>query len=113
MIFGFSLIFQTFRKRVFGNCETVALSDLLRKGKSFEWNDPHQMAFAKLKEILMNSPVLCVYNPKTRTEIHTDASSIGLGAVLIQKQSDGELKPISYYSRILPVGNTFYYSYRL
>jgi hypothetical protein len=89
------------------------LSDLLRKGKSFEWIDPHQMAFAKLKEILMKSPVLCVYNPKTRTELHTDASSIGLGAVLMQKQSDGKLKPISYYSRILPVGNTFYYSYRL
>jgi hypothetical protein len=57
------------------------------------------MAFAKLKEILMNSPVLCVYNPKAPTDLHTDASSVGLGTVLMQEQSDGKLKPISYYYR--------------
>jgi hypothetical protein len=58
-----------------------------------------QQAFDLIKSKLIERPILCVYNPKAYTEVHTDASSVGLAAVLLQKQEDGSLRPISYYSR--------------
>lgn len=44
-------------------------------------------------------PVLAVYDPNAYTEVHTDASSIGIGGVLLQTQKDGKLHPICFYSR--------------
>ena len=46
-------------------------------------------------------PVLALFNHTRETIVFADASSYGLGAVLLQRQQDGELKPISYISRSL------------
>ena len=48
-----------------------------------------------------SSPVLTLFNPKAYTVISADASSYGLGAVLLQRQPQGELKPVAYISRSL------------
>ena len=56
-------------------------------------------AFTTLKDKLVNSPVLAVYNPLRETELHTDASAKGYGSVLLQRQEDGKFHPISYYSK--------------
>ena len=47
------------------------------------------------------SPVLALFDQKRETVVPADASSYGLGAVLLQRQPEGELKPISYISRSL------------
>ena len=65
------------------------------------WGEPQERAFKEIKTALTSSPVLALFNPKCETVISADASSHGLGAVLLQKQSDGQLKPISYISRSL------------
>ena len=45
-----------------------------------------ESAFGKIKCLLLSKPVLKVYNPMTcRTELHTDASSMGLAAMLFQR----------------------------
>ena len=55
----------------------------------------------KLKEILLASEALSYFNANAYTEVTTDASPVGVGAVLMQRQSDGTLHPISYASRSL------------
>ena len=44
---------------------------------------------------------MCYYDPITETNIIVDAGPKGLGAILSQKQKNGQLKPISYLSRAL------------
>ncbi|KAK7870273.1 hypothetical protein R5R35_001001 [Gryllus longicercus] len=76
------------------------LSDMLKEDQEFRFEEDQRKAFQKLKDLLASSPVLNIYNPKYETELHTDASKFGYGAVLLQKcPDDGKLHPVSYMSR--------------
>ena len=76
--------------------ETKPLRDLLRKDYPWTWEHPQQDALKKLKRLLSSTPVLVLYDPNTRTTVSADASSHGLGAVLLQEQVNGDAKPVSY-----------------
>lgn len=52
----------------------------------------------QVKEISMSNPVLKIYDPDLDIEVHTDASSGALAAILIQIYEDGP-HPIAYYSK--------------
>ena len=78
---------------------TQPLRELLIKGNQWVWGEPQQRAFNQIKEALITSPVLALFNPNLETVVSADASSYGLGAVLLQKQQSGELKPVAYISR--------------
>ena len=80
---------------------TEPLRNLLKKDVPWEWNRQHQNTFVKLKEILLNSESLSYFDGSAYTEISTDASPVGVGAVLMQMQSDGTMRPVSYASRSL------------
>ena len=58
-------------------------------------------AFQEVKDELTTPRVLGLYDPKAPTKIAADASSKGLGAVLLQKNKDNQWKPITYASRIM------------
>lgn len=60
-----------------------------------------QQAFDRLKELLIQSPVLCFPDFSRPFVLETDASGTGLGAVLAQEQTDGTIHPIAYASRSL------------
>lgn len=77
------------------------LYNLLKKDTQFKWDDSCQKAFDKIKEYLMSEPILAIFNPNEECFVFTDASKLGLGAVLKQKQADGTLKPIAYFSKKL------------
>ncbi|GBP07724.1 hypothetical protein EVAR_72479_1 [Eumeta japonica] len=62
-------------------------SDLLRKENKFELKEEALSAFQQLKLVLMKDPVLKLFNVNAITEVHTDASKFGYGAVLMQKDS--------------------------
>ena len=49
--------------------------------------------------MLTTTPVLALFNPQFDTILSADASSYGLGAVLLQWQPGGELKLVAYISR--------------
>lgn len=72
------------------------LTQLLRKD-AFIWSEQATKAFEKLKHALTTTPVLSLPNFKEQFTVQTDASGIGIGAVLSQSN-----KPIAFFSKLLP-----------
>ena len=71
-----------------------------KKGRDvIEWNENAEIAFKKLKEVLVNSPVVACPDFTKPFILQCDASSVGLGSVLAQV-IDGAEHPIAYYSRL-------------
>ncbi|UYV64864.1 hypothetical protein LAZ67_3002201, partial [Cordylochernes scorpioides] len=77
------------------------LNNLTRKNVRWNWDLKTNKAFQDLKESLTKEPCLAYYNLNSPTELITDASPIGLGAVIIQTQQNGIKRPIAYASRSL------------
>lgn len=69
---------------------------LTKKDAVFDWTNDQQESFDRLKRAATEAPILKYYDMKKKLTIETDASSIGLGAALLQ-----EGKPIMYISRSL------------
>ena len=80
---------------------TDPLRDLTKKHTKWKWTTEHQDAFDKLKDALTSSEVLAFYNPNAETKLIVEASGVGLGAILCQKQDDDSFCPVSYASRAL------------
>ncbi|XP_054281390.1 uncharacterized protein K02A2.6-like [Macrosteles quadrilineatus] len=77
------------------------ITDLLSRKNEWCWGCEQQKAFDELKELLASPPQLAFYDKNKPTMISADSSTQGLGGVLLQQQSDGNWKPISYISRTL------------
>jgi hypothetical protein len=58
------------------------------------------------------TPALRIFKPELDCELHTDASSVGIGAVLLQ-QDKGIVHPAAYYSRRTKDCETRYHAYDL
>ncbi|KAL7865994.1 hypothetical protein SRHO_G00112410 [Serrasalmus rhombeus] len=76
------------------------LCDLLSKKNCWMWGVNQANAFLDLKNALTSPPVLAMYNPNRECKVSDDASSYGLGGVLLQKW-DKEWRPIAYMSQSL------------
>lgn len=75
---------------------------LLNKNNNFIWSDIHQQAFENIKKLFVNENILCHFNPEYETSIETDASSYGLGAVLLQRPNkQSQWSPVQFSSRTL------------
>ena len=79
---------------------TRPLHDLTRKEAIFEWTADCEQSFQSLKKRLVEASVLAYPSFQKLFILETDASGIGLGAVLSQPQSDQKSHPIAYASRI-------------
>ncbi len=76
-------------------------TNLTRKTQTFKWTDQCQTAFETLKEYLSKAPVLVRAQPHQPFILTTDATSTHVGGVLSQTQTDGETKPLGYFSKKL------------
>lgn len=90
------------------------LSDLLRKDKTFCFEEKERIAFNNLKQLLANEPVLKLFSPERETELHTDASQDGYGAMILQRsEEDSELHPVYFMSKKTNDTERKYTSYEL
>jgi hypothetical protein len=64
---------------------TAPLVTLLKKNAKWNWGEKQKKAVRALVRLLSEEPVLVHFDESLPTEIHTDASNFGLGAVLAQK----------------------------
>ncbi|GBN25984.1 Retrovirus-related Pol polyprotein from transposon 297 [Araneus ventricosus] len=104
-----------FRKFI-PNYSTIArpLSDLLKKDRKFKFREEERISFNQLKLMLAEKPVLRIYNPNYETELHTDASLEGYGAILMQKSPDDKnFHPTYYMSKKTTDAEKKYSSYEL
>ena len=74
------------------------LQELLSTKQTWVWDCDQDHAFADVKAELTQPTVLALYDAKASTKVAADASSYGLGAVLLQKSSDA-WRPVAYASR--------------
>lgn len=71
------------------------------KSAPLEWTEELQRAFEALKEAVCSAPALVVADEQRPFIIHTDASKFAIGAVLSQRDGDGQLRPVSFMSKKL------------
>lgn len=92
-----------FSARYIPNLATLSepLRKLTKKNEPFRWNKEQQDSFQKLKNSLSANDTLGYFRlGAEKTQLVTDASNVGLGAVLIQEYK-GQSKVICYASRSL------------
>ena len=79
---------------------SAPLRNLICKNVSFTWGQAEQNSFDKLKQELASADTLGYLDKNAPTQVIADASPVGLGAVLTQKQGD-DYRVICYASRSL------------
>ena len=76
-----------------------ARGDLHKKKRELlTLNKEVKEAFNVLRKAVMTASVLAYPDPNKEYLLETDASKLGLGAVLLQKQSDGRYHPVAFGS---------------
>jgi len=77
----------------------MPLTQLTRKEVEFRWGAEQERAFRQLQESLIGDAVLTLFRPDAVvTELHTDTSTVGLDAVLLQSGNQGDLLRVVYYA---------------
>ncbi|EDR07074.1 reverse transcriptase-RNase H-integrase [Laccaria bicolor S238N-H82] len=92
--------FGNFYRRFIGNYAETAkpLNELTKKMKVFKWSQECQTAFDNLKKKFLEKPILIIPDPTKPFYVESDASKWATGAVLRQRDTNGDLKPCSYIS---------------
>ena len=76
------------------------LRKLTRQGTEWKWGSEEQNAFDMLKDKVGNASMMAFFDKNAPTEIWTDASPVGLGAILVQEQN-GIKRALCFASRSL------------
>ena len=73
-------------RRFIPDCSRIAkpMTELLKKGVKFVWDDKCEEAFQTLKVRLTTAPVLATPDSTKPFDVYCDASGTGLGCVLMQ-----------------------------
>jgi hypothetical protein len=102
---GFLGLVQYLRKFIVGLAQqTAVLNELVKKGFTklgHLWLDRHQAAFNAIKTIVTAAPCLRAldYASTETIWLMTDASNLGVGAVLLQGETWKTARPCGFYSR--------------
>jgi hypothetical protein len=105
----------SYYRRFIANFSKIAkpLQDMLRGNSAFKWENDQQSAFNQLKEKLTTGPILAYPDFERPFVLQCDASRMGRGAVLSQKDKNGNERVIQYMSRVTSEPETRYTIYKL
>ena len=87
------------------------LTHMTRKDARVVWTAEAQDAVEKVVSALQQAPSLSVWNSQRKARVTTDASLVGVGALLEQLDpADSQWKPVAYWSRKLLPPQTRYHA---
>lgn len=93
--------------------KTEPLRKLLRDGEKFIWMDLHKQAFDSIKSAVCEADFLGYFDTKDQCILVADASPTGLGAMLLQKDEQGNSRIISFASKALtPIEQRYFQTER-
>jgi hypothetical protein len=75
------------------------LIELTKKDAIFEWTQKCQEAFDLLKKRIVEAPILCHFDSAREAYIECDASDYVTAGVLSQKDDNGVLHPVAFFSK--------------
>lgn len=90
----------------------ACITKLTKIGVPWEWTSEQETARQYVMSTLTERPVLSIFNPDLPTELHTDASALGYGAILFQTK-DNKRCVIGYFSKRTCNAESRYHSYEL
>ena len=77
---------------------TAPLREIIKKDVPFVWGQSQQQAFGVLKDLLRSDTVMAYFDPNKPAYLDVDASPVGLGAILVQPNKEGQDKVVAYGS---------------
>src|SRR5258705_6110850 len=93
--------FANFYRRFIRGFSALAspLSALTKKDKPFLWTTQTESAFQALKQAFTTAPILQHFDPEKPIIVETDASDYVSAGILSQKDEEGRLHPIAFFSK--------------
>ena len=89
----------------------VPLTHMICKDARVTWSLEAQAAVDQVIGVLQRAPLLAVWNSGRKARVTTDASLVGIGALLEQfDDDDSQWKPVAYWSRKLLPPQTRYHA---
>ena len=84
---------------------------LTKKDALFLWDEKTTYAFEELKRRMAIAPILRHFDPKRQAILETDASDWVTGGILSQKDDEGVLHPVAFYSKSMIPAECNYHIY--
>ncbi|XP_024875936.1 uncharacterized protein K02A2.6-like, partial [Temnothorax curvispinosus] len=77
------------------------LEDLTRKNRTWLWDQTHDLAFNQIKKVMLSPLLLDHYDPSKTLIVAANACATGIGAVLLQRDSNGHERAVYHMSQSL------------
>ena len=91
-----------YRRFIFNYLDIVVpLTRLTRKDAPWNFSEDCRRSFNALKHTFTTAPILTHFIPDTPIIMETDASDYAVAGILSITCADGEIRPVTYYSRTL------------
>lgn len=80
-------------------CRAKPLTNLTREGVPFQWGINEQESFDDLRSAILGRDILSYPDFTKPFELTTDACNYGMGAVLAQRNEQGQAKPVAFAAK--------------